>query len=116
MTTINCDAGTCVVPVPAPGFALVFLDSAAEQVNTGQATHTFATTARTKTHNTATVDPIALATSNGHSGMNRDEGFGSTSLGSASAASGRRMMVVESLVTLGAALVASVWVVRSLFR
>jgi hypothetical protein len=117
VTTINCNAGTCVVPVPAPGFALVFLDNGADQIKIGQATQTFSTTARTKAHNTATVDQAVLATSNGHSGMNRNSGFGSTSAGSVNSAPPRqRLMVAESLMTLCAALVASAWVMRTFFR
>jgi len=117
VTTINCNAGTCVIPVPAPGFALVFLDNGADQIKIGQATQTFSTSARTKDHNTATIDKAVLATSNGHSGMNRNSGFGSTSAGSVSSAPPRqRMMVAESLMTLGVALVASAWVMRLFFR
>ncbi len=44
-------------------------------------TKTFSTTKLIKTHNTATVDPVVLATSNGHSGMN-DNKLRSTSFGS----------------------------------
>ena len=44
-------------------------------------TKTFSTTKLIRTHNTATVDPAVLATSNGHSGMNGNK-LGSTSFGS----------------------------------
>jgi hypothetical protein len=55
----------CQVKVPAPGFALVFLtDDSLSESNPGP-TATFATTAYTKLHGTATVDPSILATSNG---------------------------------------------------
>ncbi|KAJ7669142.1 hypothetical protein B0H17DRAFT_1018163 [Mycena rosella] len=66
--TVNCDttAQTCTVDVPAPGFALVFLTDAAFTENGGAPSVTFATTAQTKTHNTATVDPSVLSTSNGY--------------------------------------------------
>ncbi|KAJ6577637.1 hypothetical protein B0H19DRAFT_932173 [Mycena capillaripes] len=65
--TVNCDttAQTCTVDVPAPGFALVFLTDDAFTENKGAPTMTFPTTAHTKTHNTATVDPSVLSTSNG---------------------------------------------------
>ncbi|KAJ7457804.1 glycoside hydrolase family 79 protein [Mycena latifolia] len=76
--TVDCDtsAQTCTVDVPAPGFALVFLTDAAETENGGMPSITFATTARTKTHNTATVDPAVLATSNG---FRMDHELGGTS-------------------------------------
>jgi len=66
--TVQCDttAQTCTIDVPAPGFALVFLNSDAQSADTaGGSSMTFATTALTKTHNTVTVDPSVLATSNG---------------------------------------------------
>jgi len=68
--TINCNqtANTCQVQVPAPGFALVFLSSAAFSESNPSTTKTFATTALTKTANTATINAGVLATSNGHSG------------------------------------------------
>ncbi|KAJ7117214.1 glycoside hydrolase family 79 protein [Mycena crocata] len=67
--TVACDtaAQTCTVKVKAPGMALVFLTDDAETANDGAASVTFATTARTKSHNTATVPPEVLATSNGNS-------------------------------------------------
>ncbi|KAJ7200294.1 hypothetical protein GGX14DRAFT_466601 [Mycena pura] len=66
--TVACDAGaqTCTVTVPAPGFALVFLTDDAQTETAGLPSVTFGTTARTKTRNTATVDPSVLATSNGN--------------------------------------------------
>ncbi|KAJ6590236.1 hypothetical protein B0H10DRAFT_1961170 [Mycena sp. CBHHK59/15] len=66
--TVQCDTGaqTCTVVVPAPGFALVFLSDSALTESAGAATATFPTTAHTKTHNTATVDPSVLSTSNGN--------------------------------------------------
>lgn len=80
VTSITCDtsANTCSIPVPAPGFALVFLSSPDPDLNLGQATKTFSTTAYTKNHNTATIDSAVLATSNGHSGAGRAV-LGSTS-------------------------------------
>ncbi|KAJ7181191.1 glycoside hydrolase family 79 protein [Mycena filopes] len=66
--TVQCDVGaqTCTIDVPAPGFALVFLTDDAFTEDKGAPSMTFATTARTKTHNTASVDPALLATSNGN--------------------------------------------------
>ncbi|KAJ7434772.1 glycoside hydrolase family 79 protein [Mycena galericulata] len=68
--TVQCDttAQTCSVKVPAPGFALVFLSDSALTENAGGPSKTFATTALTKTANTATVAATVLATSNGHGG------------------------------------------------
>ncbi|KAF7325829.1 Glyco-hydro-79C domain-containing protein [Mycena kentingensis (nom. inval.)] len=64
---VTCDTGanTCTVQVPAPGFALVFLDNDLTQ-DDGSPSITFSTTARTQTRNTATIDPAVLATSNGN--------------------------------------------------
>ncbi|KDR78254.1 hypothetical protein GALMADRAFT_266767 [Galerina marginata CBS 339.88] len=83
--SVSCSGSpttTCTIRVPAPGAALVFLSpSSGTQADTaGAPSKTFATTFRTRTHNTATVDPAVLATSNGHSGM--DAVRGSTSEGS----------------------------------
>ncbi|KAJ7331318.1 glycoside hydrolase family 79 protein [Mycena albidolilacea] len=66
--TVPCDttAGTCTIDVPAPGFALVFLTDDAFTENKGGPSMTFPTTAQTKTHNTAKVDPSILSTSNGY--------------------------------------------------
>ncbi|KAJ6545100.1 glycoside hydrolase family 79 protein [Mycena vulgaris] len=79
--TVSCDtsANTCQIQVPAPGFALVFLnDPAGETIENPSAT-TWPTTAQTRTINTLSVDPSMLATSNGHWGA--DERLGSTSPG-----------------------------------
>jgi hypothetical protein len=84
VVTVPCDAttNTCTVTVPAPGFALVFLNDQAYTDSTPSGpTTTFATTAFTKGINTATIDPQVLETSNGHSGKDRT-GFSSTSKGS----------------------------------
>ena len=80
--SITCDtsSNTCSIPVPAPGFALVFLSPSSPDpdLNLGQATKTFSTTAYTKLRNTATIESSVLATSNGHSGAGRAV-LGSTS-------------------------------------
>ncbi|KAJ8520351.1 hypothetical protein ONZ45_g2843 [Pleurotus djamor] len=77
---VPCDqnANTCQVRVPAPGFALVFINS---DPTVEDSDITFETTAFTKLINTATVDPEVLATSNGMSGKERQK-MGSTSFGS----------------------------------
>ncbi|KAJ7057387.1 glycoside hydrolase family 79 protein [Mycena amicta] len=82
--TVQCVDAVCAVKVPAPGFALVYLtdevfSEAASAADGSGATVTFPTTAKTQTHNTATVDPLVLATSNGHDGS--IDGMGSTSRG-----------------------------------
>ena len=83
---ITCDItnNACTIPLPSPGFALVFFDANDELTTLGQTTETFNTSTHTKTANTATVDPAVLATSNGHSGKDRNV-LGSTSKGSVSA-------------------------------
>ncbi|KAF8217291.1 hypothetical protein K438DRAFT_2007856 [Mycena galopus ATCC 62051] len=67
--TVNCDttAATCTINVPAPGFALVFLNSDAATGDTaGTSLMTYPTTlSNYKTKNTASVDPLVLATSSG---------------------------------------------------
>jgi hypothetical protein len=86
--TVTCDtnANTCQIKVPAPGFALVYLsDQAYSESGSDSAVKTFATTALTKTLNTATVDPAVLATSNGH--MAFAGHLGSTSRGTSGAKS-----------------------------
>jgi len=114
VVTIPCGANGCTIPVPAPGFALVFLDNTAEPLKIGQATQTFATTAHTKAHNTATYDPSVLATSNGHSGMDRD-GFGSTSSGSVSA--GVESVRIQVGVVMAAAIAfGAAWIGRAMLR
>jgi len=83
--TVPCNASQiCRVRVPAPAAALVFLYTSSMVAVDDSPTRTFATTQLTRTHNTATVDPSVLATSNGQSGMTRK--LGSTSAGSESSA------------------------------
>jgi hypothetical protein len=81
VTTINCVNNVCTIPVPSPGFALVFLAPSPKLdpfISMSRATKTFATTAYSRAKNTARVAPGVLATSNGHSGVDR-ENLGSTS-------------------------------------
>jgi len=94
--TVTCSSATgtsvCPIKVPAPGVALVFLTSSSLVETAGAPSHTFSTTAVTRTRNTATVDPSVLATSNGHGGVNNE--LGSTSPGSTkNGAQGRGTLV-----------------------
>ncbi|KAJ6595642.1 hypothetical protein DFH09DRAFT_144191 [Mycena vulgaris] len=84
VVTIACDtsANTCLVPVPAPAFALVSLTEE-EDISTV----TFSTSTYTNAAGTATIAASVLATSNGMSGKNWE--LGSTSSGSNNAALGR---------------------------
>ncbi|KAF8154266.1 glycoside hydrolase family 79 protein [Crassisporium funariophilum] len=118
ITTINCNTGAnqCVIPVPSPGFALVFFETDEEAFGLGQATQTFSTSARTQGHNTVTVDLAVMATSNGHSGMNRDTGFGSTSVGSVSAAGAGWRGLFPGLTVLGAVVGGAWFVIRAFAR
>jgi hypothetical protein len=98
--TVQCDqqANTCAVKVPAPGFALVFLTESALDESTPTSVKTFATTAVTKLHNTATVDPQVLATSNGSSA--KDRKLGGTSQGKTSGATAGRVGQAVSVSVL----------------
>lgn len=92
----------------APAFALVFLtDPTAIQDSPENPALTFETTAFTKTINTATVDPSVLATSNGHSGKERQK-LGSTSSGSVNAGEGLRALIPGISVLLSMLLGAGV--------
>ncbi|KAJ7037927.1 glycoside hydrolase family 79 protein [Mycena alexandri] len=96
VVSISCDstANTCLIPVQAPAFALVFLTTP-----TNVATVTFSTSVYTANKNTATIAPAVLATSNGMSG--KDWELGSTSSGSNNAA--QRRARVEYAAVLGGA-------------
>lgn len=83
--TCNQGANNCQIQVPAPGFALVFLDPGAN--GDSVSTHTFPTTAFTNTKNTVTVNPSVLSTSNGQSGKDRVD-LGCTSSGSCASGAG----------------------------
>jgi len=100
---VPCDANTntCTITVPAPGFALVFLNDKAYTDSTPSGgTVTFATTAHTRTINTATVDLEVLETSNGHSGKDRAN-LRSTSKGSSSGTTVRDGLVNVLLTGIG---------------
>ena len=115
VVTVPCNTAnnTCTIKVPAPGFALVFLNDKAytDSVPSGDPV-TFATTAYTRTINTVSIDPKVLETSNGHSGKDRVN-MGSTSKGSSpNTSASLKEKVVNGLgmffgVALGA--VAAVW-------
>lgn len=102
---ITCDTtnNACTIPVSSPGFALVFFDANNEFTTLGQTTETFSTTTNTKTANTVTIDPAVLATSNGHSGKDRNA-LGSTSKGSVNAARRAKGEIFGTLM-IGALLV-----------
>ncbi|KAI9455294.1 hypothetical protein F5148DRAFT_1378092 [Russula earlei] len=74
VTTIQCDqtANTCSVPVPAPAFALVFLTSDSFNAVSPTSTVTFPTSVQTRSH--FYIDPNMLATSYGHTGMQKVRG------------------------------------------
>jgi len=104
VTTIACDqtANTCSIPVPAPGFALVFLTEDALGAVSPASTVTFPTTAtRSSTSTHIYIDPSMLATSYGHSGMRNVRG--TTSQGSYSSAVSTRCTVLSSAFALLAA-------------
>ncbi|KAJ7592243.1 hypothetical protein C8J56DRAFT_1131789 [Mycena floridula] len=94
--TVTCNGGNCVITVPAPSMALVFLpDQALSESDTGT-TVTFPTTVFTKTLNTVMVDASILATSNGHQGFTEGEGNGgSTSRSSGTNEATRRVVAVS---------------------
>ncbi|EIW83853.1 glycoside hydrolase family 79 protein [Coniophora puteana RWD-64-598 SS2] len=110
-STAQCDtnANTCTVRVPAPGAALVFLNSgSAQQDALPTATQTYPTTAATKVLNTVTIDPSALATSNGGSEKNRQ--LASTSHGELNGGVVRRTVGWGIMLTgLGAGAWAVFW-------
>ena len=100
VVTVSCDqtANTCPIHVPAPGAALVFFSSDAQQAAAAPlSAETFPTTALTKTKNTATIDPSVLATANGMSGKDRTQ-EGGTSQGGENAAGAVRAPVVGLIV------------------
>jgi len=70
VVTVPCSAGTCLVPMSSPSFAIVYLtDQALNDVTaTGIEAATFATTVTTRRLGHIFVDPSVLATSNGNGG------------------------------------------------
>ena len=115
--TFDTGANACTVPVPAPGFALVYMTPQALQessLNTnGQVT--FGTTAATVTlKNTVTIDPSVLAMSNGHRGANQQ--LGSTSFGSGSSGATGMMTALPVAAALACMIIGATLVGRSLSR
>ncbi|QRV79270.1 glycoside hydrolase family 79 protein [Ceratobasidium sp. AG-Ba] len=109
--TIQCDttAQTCAIPVKAPSIALVFLTTTAMQASSPQdsVTQTFPTTILTAKYAggiTISIDPSALAVSNGRGGAQAAL-LGSTSEGSVSSALARFQ---AGAAILSATLIASV--------
>ncbi|KAF7967416.1 hypothetical protein HWV62_34391 [Athelia sp. TMB] len=106
VVTVPCSGGACPIHVPAPGFALVSLtDAAFSEVNpTAPATFS-TTTSKTKSYNTATINPSVLATSNGHGGSAGKIFLGATSKESNAAARGAGAGAAVVALALGAAVV-----------
>ncbi|KDR78212.1 hypothetical protein GALMADRAFT_138334 [Galerina marginata CBS 339.88] len=115
VTTINCNtaANNCIIPVPSPGFALVFFDNTDEPLTIGQASETFTTTAYTQRHNTATFEPSTISLSNGRSGASRQ--LSGTSPGDVSAAQ-RLAFPSRGVMALSAVLMGGAWVARAFLR
>ncbi|KAF8900473.1 hypothetical protein CPB84DRAFT_1847260 [Gymnopilus junonius] len=115
VTQINCNTGanTCDIPVPAPGFALVFFDSSSPALSIGQASQTFTTTAYTQRHNTATYDSSTISLSQGRSGKTRQSLAGTSADDKVSAAPSRVDRVGRNVV-LGALLMSSAWLMKAL--
>ncbi|KIK77729.1 glycoside hydrolase family 79 protein [Paxillus rubicundulus Ve08.2h10] len=106
--TVDCDQSrnVCDVKVPAPGAALVFLSDQALVESDQGPTMTFPTTAYTKLHNTATIDPSVLATSNGGKGL--ADSLAGTSKGGINGSLG----LAQALPSLGALIVGVLLVAR----
>ncbi|KIJ54019.1 glycoside hydrolase family 79 protein [Sphaerobolus stellatus SS14] len=98
IVTIPCQSdNVCSVPVPAPGFALVFFTDDAFQASSPSSTvvKAFPTTVTTVTvHTHATIPIGVLETSNGHGGKNQPQG--STSEESANGE--RRLYAISGIV------------------
>ncbi|KAH9476924.1 Beta-glucuronidase [Psilocybe cubensis] len=114
--TVNCspvagaNTNTCVIKVPAPAAALVFLSPQTD--NAATPSTTFATTAYTLTRNTVGVASDVLATSNGRGGPGSANNLGSTSANANKNAADRLRLGVAAMstVTMGA-LVGAWWVI-----
>ncbi|KAG8985974.1 hypothetical protein FRB90_004327 [Tulasnella sp. 427] len=109
--TIQCNGGTCTVPVKAPQFALVYLDNQSA-IDPGLAAQTWATSVATKLVGTVAVDPSILATSNGRGGAQEAFNIGGTSSGSKNyvSAARRNVLVNGGLVGI-VAMLAGAWAV-----
>lgn len=101
--TVQCADGACVIPVPAPAVALVFLTQEALDASTpGEEAAPFATTVIGT--GDATVDPRVLETSNGRNGDK-----GSTSKGSVASDDGRRRVEMGGAAAVVAGLALGAW-------
>ena len=103
MTTVACDqtTNTCSIPVPAPGFALVFLTSDALDAVSPTSTVTFPTTDTRSSATHISIDPNILVTSNGHTGM-RNVRAGTTPGHKISGAFPRYVVLSSALALLAA--------------
>jgi len=94
ITTIACTLGACTIRLPAPGFALIFINSTspsnAQLLQIGQGSRTYSTTRRTNNHNTATYNWTEVGNSNGGNGMFR-ESLKNSNFGQKNAAQGERL-------------------------
>ena len=101
-----------MIPVPAPGFALVFFDNTDEALKLGQATQTFSTSAWTQAHNTATYEPSAIPSSNGRSELSRGQIGGTSPGGENAAISARSGIMFSVLQAMGALVLGGLWIRR----
>ncbi|EJD47766.1 hypothetical protein AURDEDRAFT_163225 [Auricularia subglabra TFB-10046 SS5] len=76
---ISCSGGVCPIRVPGPSAMLVFLTDAAYHADDDM--KTFATSHTTKARNTAAVDGLTLATSNGIDARMRAKMWGTSTSG-----------------------------------
>ena len=108
--TIPCSGGICNIPVKAPQFALVFLDSSTA-VDQTVATKTFMTSVATRLGGGPYLfAPGEVATSNGRGGAQELFNLGGTSQGKHNGA-GSQVVYRGGLVALVAALVSGAWLV-----
>ncbi|KAH7099881.1 hypothetical protein BKA62DRAFT_273394 [Auriculariales sp. MPI-PUGE-AT-0066] len=89
--TVECPGGVCPIKVPAPGVAVVFLtpESVTFDANVDQVA-TFVTSHTTSMHNTAAVDGLTLATSNGLDAEDRERMKGAKTSSGKNGSSGPR--------------------------
>ncbi|VDC03068.1 unnamed protein product [Peniophora sp. CBMAI 1063] len=107
VTTVQCVAGSCAVYVPAPAFALVFLNDDDYNEVTPASAITFSTSTQTQVKNTITVDMAALETSNGHAGL-ASAGLVS-SFNSANKSGASSVAVPPALGALGMVALTALW-------
>ncbi|KAF8316086.1 hypothetical protein DL93DRAFT_2056676, partial [Clavulina sp. PMI_390] len=115
--TVQCNANTgCPIIVPAPGAALVFMSTQAEDESWNSAlTQTYTTSVITGNH--VPVDPTVLATSNGRGGPNEAQfplGLGTSKGNQDNAAAAARGFGLGAAVMLGAMAFGAAMVGRAL--